>query len=165
MYVELKEFLVVASRRRELWTSEELWTSVVVGVLSFWCLTCFDIRNQLLEAYRVNVGNILTAVSILFGFTLSSYFHSINIVNTWGNKTAMRENANQFVDWNAWTVLCMLSLIMYLLLLLIFNNYITNNIGKALAYSCLNFAIVYCILQLVCHTLTTWYLFRKRDIL
>lgn len=165
MYNELRKFSCSILKQSAIWLSGELLTAIAVGVVSFGLFHHIDLNGEIVKTCHDNMGNLLTVVSIIFGFALTSFLHYVQIADTWRNDPKVQNVAKRIVDWNAWTVICILFLMMYMMVLLIAHNFIKDKIYKDIAYSVLVFLIFYCTLQLVCHTLVIWWNFQKRDIL
>ncbi|MDO4584908.1 MAG: hypothetical protein Q4D62_12490 [Planctomycetia bacterium] len=165
MYHELIEFGGNILKRREIWLSGEFLTSIAIGIASFVVFHYIDVEYKIINTYYEQSGNILTVTSILFGFAITSFIHYVQIAESWSEQKNIQLVAEKLVDWNAWTVICILFLILYMMILIIVNNYIPYHLLKEILYSVLSFFLCYCLLQLICHTLTTWYLFQKRSLL
>jgi cytochrome bd-type quinol oxidase subunit 2 len=167
MYRELGIFSYRVLRQKAILGSGEFITSLFVGVAFFIFFHFADEGDKYVRICHEHLGSLLTMASIIAVFSLFSFLHYIQIASTWKKDKKIQDAANKIVDWNAVTVLCILVLILYMILLLIFNDllYEFDKAWRETAYSFLMFQIVYCLLQLFCHTLLLWFTFHKRDVI
>ena len=163
MYNELGHFCCRVLKQKTVWLSGEFLTSLTIGCGSFVLFHYVDIDKKIIDACYNNLANLLTVVSIIFGFALSSFLFYVQIADSWVDDQNVKKIVGKIVDWNAWTVICILFLMTYMLVLLVANNFIGSLMVKEIIYAFLFFLISYCILQLVCHTLLIWWTFQNRD--
>lgn len=161
MYHELGVFIRRVLFRKSIWTDGELWTAVAGGAVSwFW----FNHDPAMIEKIREHFGDLLSATSIVFGFALAALLFYIQAASAWAKDTNVARVADMIVDWHVWTIVCMLSLIGYMLALWSFGVYLDNQSRLAIGlYAFLVFQLLYCGLQILNHTLTIWWSFRNRN--
>lgn len=160
MYRELGHVLQRVLTQRALWVDGELWTAVAGGVGSYlW----FHYNHSAVAQIRDHFGDLLTVTSIVFGFASASLLFYIQAAAAWAKDINVGRVADKIVDWNIWTILCLLFLIGYILTLWSFGDYLT--IGMVLThvvYAFLCFLVLYCGFQMLNHSLTVWWSFRNR---
>jgi hypothetical protein len=162
MYHEFGQFCGVILRQRAVWLSGEFLTSLALGAGSFCFFHYVDTDSKHLGVLYGNLGNLLTVVSIIFGFASASFLYYVQIADTWKESPEVKKAANLLVDWNTLTVLCILLLMIYMTFLLVMDSLFTPGLLKESLYAFLVFQIFYCLLQLICHSLLIWFTFRKR---
>lgn len=160
MYKELAEFAEAISSDQAVWKDGELWSAVILGVLtSVWC----QCDPTAVSGIRSHFGDILSVTSIIFGFVLTTLFFYIQAADTWADDDRTKSVAERLVTWHVWTVFCLLVLIGYVVLLWAFG-------GKpfwpawlvSIAYGVLAFLGAYSGFQIVNHVLTIRWVFRQR---
>lgn len=161
MYFELAQFARNVLFQKSLWKDGDLWTAVAGGFGGyFW----FRYDPGMIEKIREHFGDLLSATSIVFGFALAALLFYIQAAGAWAKDERVSKVANKIVDWHVWTIICMLSLIAYLLGLWSFGHYLDNSSNLAFGlYAFLIFMFLYCGFQILNHTLTVWWSFRNRD--
>lgn len=161
MYYEFGVFVRHVLFQKSIWKDGELWTAVAGGVAAyFW----FRHDPAMIEKVRQHFGDLLSATSIVFGFALAALLFYIQAAAAWAKDAKVAHVADRIVDWHVWTIICMLFLLCYLLGLWSFGVYLDNRSNLAYGlYALLGFQLLYCGLQILNHTLTVWWSFRRRD--
>lgn len=161
MYHELGVFIRRVLFRKSIWIDGELWTAVIGGVATF-----FWFRHDLtvIDKIRGHFGYLLSAASIVFGFTLAALLFYIQAAAAWKKDTKVVQVAEMIIDWHVWTIVCMLFLIGYVLGLWSLGIYLDNKSRITIGlYAFLVFQVLYCGLQILNHTMTVWWSFRNRE--
>jgi hypothetical protein len=159
MYYELGYFLRRIITQKPFWKDGDLWTAVISGVLSYvWFL--YDPSSM--DKIRQHFRDLLSAISIIFGFSLTGLLFYIQTSSSWQKEVA--RIADKIVDRHVWTIICLLFLIGYVIVLWSIGIYIDHRciLGRSL-YSVLTLSVVYSGCQILNHSLTIWWFFRKRD--
>ena len=161
MYKELSTFLNQIVRKRAIWKDGELWTALIVAVSAYiWMV--FD--STVVGKIRLHFGELLSVTSIVFGFALAALLFYIQAAGAWVSDGNVVRIAKKIVDWHVWTLVCLLSLIAYIICLWALGTYIDNNSQLTrILHTVLVFNTVYVGLQILNHTLTIWWTFQSRD--
>lgn len=158
MFRELRGFVC----RRVLWKSlikdGELWTAVAVGLSSYWYLKHNPV---VLLGIKRHLSDLLTTISVVFGFALAALLFYIQAAGVWAEDKRVESIANKLVDWHTWTLLCLLGLMGYIVLLWAFERYFINTVRYSL-FAFLVFLVCYVGCQILNHTLTIWWVFKRR---
>ncbi|MGC8494645.1 MAG: hypothetical protein ACP5SH_23220 [Syntrophobacteraceae bacterium] len=161
MYYELWKFARQILPQKSIWKDGELWSAIAGGIAAyFW----FRHNPSMVGKIRHHFGDLLTATSIIFGFTLSALLFYIQAAAAWSEGESVARVAVKIVDWHVWTILCLLFLISYILGLwsLGVRWSDTSTLTSGL-YGSLVFLLLYCGFQILNHTLTIWWAFRSRE--
>ena len=170
MYRELFYFY----KNKDLWKSilkdGELYTSLVISMISYAIFLRFP---ALMLNIKEHFADILTVISIIFGFALSALLFYIQSIYTWSNEDEVKVVASKIIDWHIWTLLCLLTLILYVCLLWVLSSSVLTTFLNStpldmirisrFLYSLLIFQIFYSGLQILNHILTIWWSFNKRE--
>ncbi len=161
MYREIGTFAIHMLRQKALWKDGELWTALAGGVAAY-CLFRHD--PTMIEKIRHHLNDLLTTISIVFGFVLAALLFYIQAAAAWAKDDNITRIANKIVDWHVWTIVCMLVLIGYLLGLWSLGSYlrVCSRLFVCL-HAFLVFLVLYCGFQILNHTLTVWWWFSKRN--
>lgn len=170
MYSELCHFLKNKSLWKSIFKDGELYTALVFGIISYFMFAMFP---SLLIGIKNHFSDILTVVSIVFGFAMSALLFYIQSIYTWSDDPKVIIVANKIIDWHIWTLMCLLMLIIYICLLWILSS---NAIAiwlldsrldmlviNRLLYSVLIYQIFYSGFQILNHILTIWWSFNRRE--
>jgi hypothetical protein len=160
MYYEVREFVSKVARDPVLWKDGEFWTALAVGIgVGVWC----HLDPAVIIGIRSHFGDLLSATSIVFGFVLTTLFFYIQAAGAWADDSKVKGVAIRLVDWHVWTIFSLLVLIGYVLVLWSFARpewwpkWILQ-----ISYGVLGFLVSYCGFQIVNHTLTVRWTFRRR---
>jgi hypothetical protein len=180
MYKELFHYFRHMRERKELWKDGEFVTAVISAAIA---VPVFIKRPDLMDGIRSQLGSLLSATSIIFGFALSTLTFYIAAVSRFASTDkieqdsetdpadkqrrieAIKRVANKLVDWHVWTVLCLLLLVVWILVVWIIDS---GNVGRRFCYriatySALVFLTFYSGGQVVNHCLTLWWYHYRRD--
>jgi hypothetical protein len=158
MYRELGDFLWYMARHKPVWRDGELWTAAIGGVAAgVW----FGCDATVVEAIRLHFADILTVASIIFGFASTTLVFYIQAASSWSKDARVERVAEKIVDWHVWTIICLLGLMGYSVLLWAFGCFLTCPWAKGAVYGFLAFLGLYCGFQMVNHTLTVRWVFRR----
>jgi hypothetical protein len=160
MYRELREFAGAIATDSAFWKDGEFWSALIVGVgTSAWCY--YD--PTAVPDIRAHFDDLLTVASIVFGFVLTTLFFYVQAAGSWADDPRVNRVAERLVNWHVWTIFCLIGLIAYVLLLWSFGERLQmGKCAKAFAYGVLGFATSYSGFQIVNHTLTVRWAFRRR---
>lgn len=160
MYHELGEFVSKVVRDRFIWKDGEFWTALVIGTgVGVWC-HCDDAA---IIGIRTHFGDLLSVTSIVFGFVLTTLFFYVQAAGSWADDAKVRRVAQRLVDWHVWTIFSLLVSIGYILVLWCFVK--PDWWPKwvlVVSYGILGFLVSYSGFQIVNHTLTVRWAFRRR---
>ena len=160
MYYELGEFLRHMARRHRLWMDGEFWTALVTGSvvgLILWQ------HPEAVRALRERLADLLTVASIVFGFVLTALVLYIQAASEWSSDPRVGRVAESLVDWHVWTIFCLLLLIVGIVVVWLCEACVLQtHYWAAVTHGSLVFLAVYCILQILNHTLTVRWVFRNR---
>ena len=107
MYREIGTFARRMLTQKSLWKDGEIWTAALVGVAAyFW----FRKDPAMIEKMRHHFGDLLTTISIVFGFVLTALLFYIQAASLWAKDDNIGRIADKIVDWHVWTIVCMLGL-------------------------------------------------------
>lgn len=163
MYYELGEFFGHMLRRHRLWKDGEFCTAAVVGLLATGLF--FKYPNTI-QSVRDRFGDLLTVTSIIFGFVLTTLVFYIQAARGWSKNPQVTRIAEKLVDWHVWTIFCLLALMSGLIIVWICKGHFTKPIWwAAISHGLLVFLAAYCGFQIINHTLTVRWVFRKRHVL
>lgn len=163
MYSETLHFIRRIIFQKSVWKDGELWTAALGGIASL-CWLHWDLSS--IEKIRQHFGDILNVTSIVFGFALAAMIFYIEAAGTWATNSRVRKVAERLVDWHVWTLLCLLSLLSYILGLWALGQYLDNSKTWVIGlYAFLCFLVLYCGFQILNHTLTVWWAFHRRSAL
>lgn len=161
MYCELARFTRRVLLQRSIWTDGELWTAIGGGIAAFFWLRY---EPSSILKIRQHFGDLLSATSIVFGFVLAALLFYIQAAAAWAKDAKVVRVADKIVDWHVWTIVCLLTLIGYLLALWAFAGRLNPHSPlAAILYALLTFQFLYSWLQILNHTLTVWWSFRNRE--
>ena len=159
MYKELGSFLWCVLRQKSMWKDGELWTAAAGGIASwFW----FRHDPSPMDGMREHFADLLTITSIVFGFVMTTLVFYVQAASTWSKDSKVKTVATRIIDWHVWTILCMLAQIALTVALMAARSF--PKLGPKLltaGYSLLIFLTLYCAFQIVNHTLTIWWAFRR----
>ncbi len=160
MYYEIREFISKAVQDRVLWKDGEFWTALAVGAgIGVWCH--FD--ADMITGIRSHFGDLLNVTGIVFGFVLTTLFFYVQAAGSWADDPKVKRVAERLVDWHVWTIFSLLMLIAYILFLWVFAKPGSwPNCLLCVCYGILGFLVSYAGFQIVNHTLTVRWAFRKR---
>ncbi|MDP9175472.1 MAG: hypothetical protein M3O30_16645 [Planctomycetota bacterium] len=159
MYKESGKFLLHIARQKAIWKDGELWTSLAISVGAWWWM---DRNNSIIAGIREQFGDILTVSSILVGFVMTTLVFYGEVASGWSKKKKVRNVANKIVDWQVWSVLCLLAQLAYTIFLHIVDGRVNLNLGwRPLWFAILVFLTVYSALQILNHVLIIWWAFRN----
>ncbi len=163
MYREFFAFIFPLLKQKSIWKDGELWTAIFGGVFSY-----FWFKNDPNVIFRIHqhFADLLTVVSIVFGFALSALLFYVQAAGAWEKDEKVQRIANKIIDWHVWTIICMLFLIGYILLVWTIGRYLNyKDKISFILFSILTFLLLYCGFQILNHCLTVLWSFRKRSIL
>lgn len=161
MYSELFHFGRRIVCQKSIWKDGELWTAILAGVGAFFWL---DRDAAIIPKVRAHFGDLLNVTSIVFGFALAALIFYIEAAGAWAKDERVGRVADRIIDWHVWTLVCLLSLIGYLLALWAFGAYFAKYPRTWTAiHAVLVFQFVYCGGQILNHVLTVWWSFRNRN--
>ena len=161
MYIEFYTFVKKVIIQKSFWKDGELWTALLGAIGSYhW----YKYDPTIIPSIHKHFNDLLATTSIVFGFALAALLFYIQAAGTWANEKRVVKVAEKIIDWHVWTIICMLSLIGYILSLWSFDKYVDpKSVFLPILYSILVFLILYCGLQIFNHTLTVWWSFRNRE--
>jgi len=163
MYYELAEFLCHMARRHRLWKDGEFWTAVVIGTLAG---LLFYRQPETVKVLRERFGELLTVASIIFGFVLTTLVLYIQVAGEWTQDRRVERVAEKLVDWHVWTIFCLLLLVGVIVLVWLCESFVlATKCRSAVSHGALVFLAAYCGFQILNHTLTVRWVFRKRRVL
>lgn len=161
MYYETIHFIRRIIFQKSIWKDGELWTAIAGGAGAFFWL-CHD--QSAIERIRQHFGDILNVTSIVFGFALAAIIFYIEAAAAWAKNPRVQKVAERLVDWHVWTLLCLLSLLAYILGLWALGRYLDNSKAWVVClYALLCFQVLYCGFQILNHTLSVWWAFHRRN--
>src|SRR5437867_3094536 len=149
MYKELGVFIRHIACRKAIWKDGELWTAAIGAVVAgFW----FYYQPQVIVRIRSHFGDLMSVTSIIFGFVLTALIFYIQASGSWSADERVQRVAHSLVNWHVWTILCLLSLIGYVLFLWAVGPYLTQGpVSGAIQYAALAFLILYIGFQILNH--------------
>jgi hypothetical protein len=160
MYYEVGEFVSKVARDRVLWKDGEFWTALAIGLgVVVWC----HYDSAAIIGIRLHFGDLLSATSIVFGFVLTTLFFYVQAAAAWADDPKVKGVAIRLVDWHVWTIFSLLVLVGYILVLWSFAR--PDWWPKwilVICYGILGFLVSYSGFQIVNHTLTVRWIFRRR---
>jgi len=161
MYRELGTFARRMLTQKSLWKDGEIWTAALLGVGAY---LLFRKDPVMIEKIRHHFGDLLTTISIVFGFVLAALLFYIQAASLWAKDENIGRVADKIVDWHVWTIVCMLGLIGYILGLWSLGVYLDFRSRLCFGlHAFLVFLVPYCGFQILDHTLTVWWSFRRRN--
>ncbi|QDT79196.1 hypothetical protein Mal35_26510 [Gimesia maris] len=160
MYSEIKEFLSSALCDRALWKDGEFWTALGVGIgTGCWCF----VDSSAIPGIRTHFGDLLSVTSIVFGFVLTTLFFYVQAAGSWADDPRVARVAERLVDWHVWSIFCLLFQIGFILILWAFAKpNIMSQAWLSVCYGFLGFLVSYSGFQILNHTLTVRWSFRRR---
>ncbi len=160
MYHEVGEFISKVVRDRVLWKDGEFWTALAIGAgVGLWC-RC---DATAIPGIRSHFGDLLSVTSIVFGFVLTTLFFYVQAAGSWADDPKVKRVAERLVDWHVWTIFSLLLLVGYILVLWSFAKPGSwPNVVLEVCYGILGFLVSYSGFQIVNHTLTVRWAFRRR---
>ncbi len=160
MYSELREFVGHMLKQRSIWKDGELWSSLVIGAAAFVALyRC----PKAIPAVRERFPEFLTVTSIVFGFVLTTLVFYIQAAGEWARDERVDRVANKLVDWHVWTIVCLLLLMCLIVVLWLFEPFfVAPPLWAAVTHALLAFFAAYASFQILNHTLTVRWVFRRR---
>lgn len=163
MYYELSEFFSYMLKRQRLWKDGEFGTALVLGILA---TGLFYKCPATVESVRERFGEILTVTSIVFGFVLTTLVFYIQAAGEWSKDPQVERVATKLVDWHVWTIFSLLVLMGATVAAWVCKPVFTEPVWwAAVSHGFLVFLAAYCSFQIVNHTLTVRWVFRKRHVL
>lgn len=161
MYYEMGSFLRKIVSQKPFWKDGDIWTAVLSAALSF---SWFALDPLVVERIRQHFRDLLSAISIIFGFSLTGLVFYIQVSSTWQQTKQVVTIADKIVDRHVWTIVCLLFLLSYLLLLWSVGGYLDlRGMLARVLHSLLVFGLVYCGCQILNHALTIWWSFKERE--
>jgi hypothetical protein len=163
LYRELAIFTRQVAFQKSIWKDGDLWTSVVAAAaMFFWMRSDVSVMNAL----RDHFSDALTFSSIILGFALTTLVFYLPLVSEWRKTPAVQRAAERIIDWHVWTVLWVFLQIVLTVLVALTDGRVHPGIGaRPFAYAAVVFTSIYASLQLVNHSLTIWWVFKKRQLL
>ncbi|MBX3458572.1 MAG: hypothetical protein KF696_01255 [Planctomycetes bacterium] len=163
MYAELWSYTKEAWQRSPFLKDGEFWTGVACGAGAY---TAFSIQPELLSSAQDQLPNILTIVSILFGFVVSALVYYIQAAKEWSAKENVRKVAQKLIDWQVWTILTLLLALFLSLFLAVWQPVPKPFDGDvawyvAIVFAALAWLLSYGLFQIVNHTLIAWWVFKN----
>lgn len=163
MYSEINEFLSSVFHDRAYLKDGELWTALGLGLgTGLWCY----LDSSAITGIRAHFGDLLSVTSIIFGFVLTTLFFYVQAAGSWADEPRVKKVAERLVDWHVWTIFCLLFQVGYILILWSFGK---SNVMPhwllSILYGFLAFLVSYSGFQILNHTLTVRWAFRKRHYL
>jgi hypothetical protein len=164
MYLELKEFAKDLSKDRKPFLRDgELGTSLLFGVVvAIWC----HCDPTFVPRIRSHFGDLLTVVSIIFGFVLTTMFFHVEAAENWGDHPAVLSVASRLVLRDVFAVFSFLVLLMYIVALWAIGGHPRLSPWSwPYTHGTLAFLSAYSGLQIVNQTLTLRWAFMRRHVL
>jgi hypothetical protein len=158
MYKETGKFLLHISRQKAVWKDGELWTSAAISFgMGYWVHR----DPTVADGIKDQLGDILTISSIIFGFVITTLALYAEVTSGWSKEQKVRRVIGKIVDWQVWSVLCLMVQIGYIIALRLVDGRI--NLGlhcRPLWFGILTFLTAYAGFQIWNHTLVVWWAFR-----
>jgi len=159
MYKEAATFLKHIARQKPIWKDGELGTAFVISVaFGFIMHQC----PALIDGIKEQFSDILTVSSIVFGFLMTTLVFYVEMATGWSKDAKVRQVANKIVDWQVWSILCLLAQLAYAMALHAVDGRVNFGLnGRAIWFAILVFLTAYPGFQLINHTLIIWWTHRN----
>lgn len=164
MYKELGQFVTKASGKSALVRDGELWTSVIAALAAVWL---FNKDPTYISRLRSHLGDLLTILSLAFGFILAAHTFYVAAIAGWaGNVTsgyrqssAVRRASAKLVSWNTWAILWTLITIAWVVVVWTFDQRaaLDRSGPRLAAYGGIVFGTIYVGCQALNQALTLWW--------
>jgi ABC-type transport system involved in cytochrome bd biosynthesis fused ATPase/permease subunit len=165
MFKELRTFVGEIRKDRAIWKDGELWTAMLAAASSAVLLRN---RPDLIPQMRAHFPDLLTTLSIVFGFALTTTALYVGSVATWSSNensawrqdARVRRAAERLVNWNVWAMLWIVATLTWTIFLWTVDEYPAGDHSwpRILLYSFLVFSAFYAGGQIVNQVLTlTWF--------
>ncbi len=156
MYAELGGFLAYILSQRSIWKDGELWTAVLISLGS---AATFHDQPALMGSITAHFGDLLSVVSILFGFILTALIFYVQAAEQWKKNLRISRAAGRLVDWHVWTLLGLLATIGLILIIWSINALIAPGGWLRISlFGVLVFLLAYTSFQILNHALTVWWI-------
>lgn len=158
MIKELHTFIFRWSLWKSLLTDSELYIALAIGIGSFYI---FQGNPDTICKIKLHFPDIITLISIIFGFVLTTLVFYIQAAGSWRESANIQNVAKLIVDWHIWTILCLFFLLLSILLTWIFFTSFSVQ-WRFRIFSFLIFQSFYAGFQILNHVLTVWFVFQER---